>query len=81
MPDTGLGGACEVAERVRAAVASLGQPHQAVTQGVVTASIGVAVATPSLDTSPDQLVEQADVELYRAKRAGRNRVKGAGAPQ
>jgi diguanylate cyclase (GGDEF)-like protein len=78
MPATGLGGACEVAERLRAAVASLAEPHQAVASGIVTASIGVAVETPSFNTSSYRLIEQADVELYRAKRAGRNRVKAAG---
>lgn len=77
MPDTGLGAAREVAERLRAAVASLAEPHEAVADGVVTTSIGIAATTPTTDTSPDQLLEQADAALYRAKRTGRNRVTAA----
>ena len=75
MPDTGIGVARDVAERLRAAVAALAEPHGSVTAGVVTASIGVAAVTASPDGSADLLVEQADVELYRAKRAGRNQVR------
>jgi diguanylate cyclase (GGDEF)-like protein len=59
-------------------VLALAVPHPLVADRVVTASIGVAAAVPSPATTADQLVEQADVELYRAKRAGRNRVKVAG---
>ncbi|HEU5110059.1 MAG TPA: sensor domain-containing diguanylate cyclase, partial [Micromonosporaceae bacterium] len=80
MPDTSLGNAYDMAERLRAAVAALAEPHQRVANGIVTASVGVAAAIPSRDMSADHLVEQADVELYRAKRAGRNRVKAAGDP-
>jgi diguanylate cyclase (GGDEF)-like protein len=80
MPDTGIGTACDIAERLRAAVVALAEPHQAVANRVITASIGVAAVTPSSDTSTDQLVEQADLELYRAKRAGRNQVKAARYP-
>ncbi|MEJ3749267.1 diguanylate cyclase [Actinomycetes bacterium KLBMP 9797] len=78
MPDTGIGVAGDIAERLRAAVLALAMPHHLVADRVVTASIGVAAAVPSPGTTADHLVEQADVELYRAKRAGRNRVRAAG---
>jgi diguanylate cyclase (GGDEF)-like protein len=78
MPDTDLRAACEVAERLRTAVLALAVPHHMVAERVVTASIGVAATTPSPGTTADHLVEQADVELYRAKRAGRNQVQAAG---
>jgi diguanylate cyclase (GGDEF)-like protein len=80
MPEASLGIACDIAERLRAAVVALAEPHEAVAERVVTVSIGVAVATPSSDFSAEYLVEQADVELYRAKRGGRNQVKAAGYP-
>jgi diguanylate cyclase (GGDEF)-like protein len=40
----------------------------------VTISIGLAVQTPHETISPEQLQRQADVALYLAKQAGRNRV-------
>ncbi len=39
----------------------------------VRTSIGVAVTDPNLQTSPDQLLRQADVALYAAKAAGKQR--------
>jgi diguanylate cyclase (GGDEF)-like protein len=78
MPGIGIDAACDIAEHLRAAVLALAIPHPVVGSRVVTASIGVAAATPSPGSTADHLVEQADVELYRAKRAGRDRVCGAG---
>jgi diguanylate cyclase (GGDEF)-like protein len=70
--------AIEVAERVRQGV-----EHERVTENgtllgsVVTVSVGVAALTEDV-SSLEQLVEKADDELYRAKRAGKNRVTAAG---
>jgi diguanylate cyclase (GGDEF)-like protein len=70
----GLGVALDIAERVRAAVAGLDLRRQGIVG--VTVSVGVAVAD-----HPDQpiaeLLDAADRALYRAKRAGRDRVIAA----
>ncbi len=42
-----------------------------------TVSLGVAAWVPSLGTEPNELLRSADAALYRAKRAGRNRVEVA----
>ena len=70
--------AIEVAERVRHRV-----EFESVTEGEIplgssiTVSVGVASLTEGV-SSLEQLVETADDELYRAKRAGKNRVAGVG---
>ena len=43
----------------------------------VTLSIGVATVTPAPGWTPDHLLRAADIELYRAKRQGRNRISPA----
>lgn len=73
MPDTDVGDAEMVAERVRRAIAErpfdvgLGRPL------AVTVSVGVSLNETTADT-PEMLIKRADVALYRAKREGRNRV-------
>jgi diguanylate cyclase (GGDEF)-like protein len=63
-----------VAERLRAAVESLGRPHPDSSVGpVVTISVGAAVAQGQA-ANPSRLVHAADELLYRAKQQGRNRV-------
>ena len=61
-------------ERVRSAVERLAIPHAAVPAGVVTLSVGVAAYQPGDAATVEELLEQADAALYRAKSAGRNRV-------
>ncbi|MGI9353464.1 MAG: PleD family two-component system response regulator [Rhizobiaceae bacterium] len=74
MPDTNIDLAKVVAERIRLEVcahpiiASNGS-HQV----SITVSMGVACIESSDDT-PEKLLKRADVALYNAKRAGRNRV-------
>jgi diguanylate cyclase (GGDEF)-like protein len=77
LPDTDANTATVVAERVRAAVFALAEPHVEASHSVVTVSIGVAALIPTVDSRPDHLVETADAALYTAKRDGRNRVATA----
>ena len=66
--------ALDIGERVRASVAALELRRLGV--GGVSVSVGVAVANEA-DQSIDDLIAQADRALYRAKRAGRDRVIAA----
>jgi diguanylate cyclase (GGDEF)-like protein len=79
LPDTPHHTACAVAERIRARIASA--PFLVPTSGeplVATLSLGVAT-TPEHGMTLDALLHRADLALYRAKEAGRNRVAGANA--
>jgi diguanylate cyclase (GGDEF)-like protein len=53
-------------------------PHHASSVAeVVTVSIGVAMASPTLEGSPEALLHAADRALYVAKAQGRNRAIAA----
>lgn len=71
-PDPGV--ALEVGERIRAAIRSLDLAHLGVSG--VSVSVGVAVATES-DEPVEDVIATADRAMYRAKRAGRDRVVAA----
>lgn len=71
-PDTDCETALQVAERLRAAIEQLGA-HELGHPGPQTVSLGVAVQSPDESLTPEQLLDQADLALYRAKHRGRNR--------
>jgi diguanylate cyclase (GGDEF)-like protein len=71
MSGTGEAGALEFAGRIRAAVEHVDIP--ALPGVAVTISIGVAECAPG--QTVDQGLDRADIALYRAKAAGRNRVE------
>ena len=73
MPDTDIGQAEAVAERVRQSMAEKPFEVGAVRPLSVTVSVGVSIREGLADT-PESLIKRADVALYRAKREGRNRV-------
>ena len=74
LADADLTAACTVAERLRLAVAQLGLPHPAAPDiGRVSVSIGIAAMVPSDEQLCYILVAQADLALYSAKDAGRDR--------
>lgn len=79
MPGLDTETARRTAERLRISISDLAEPHVLAREGIVTVSIGVAAMTPRPDRDPDDLVGLADVELYRAKRNGRNQVRAAAA--
>lgn len=75
LPHTELDGAALVAERARAALAEREIAHQySPVAAVMTASLGVACMTPSPEGDYGELIHQADLAMYQAKRLGRNQV-------
>jgi diguanylate cyclase (GGDEF)-like protein len=77
LPETGVVGAVELAERIRE---SIGELDIKIRNGSgstpVTASVGVATMSDETD-NPDALVAAADEALYAAKAAGKDRVEVA----
>ncbi len=68
-------GALAIAERVRRNVAETNFPNEKVQpNGDLTVSVGMATFSSTISTVTD-LIREADNALYRAKRAGRNRVE------
>ncbi len=67
LPDTGLDGACVLAERFRRAV----EKARGVTDETITVSIGAATLQPGQNMN--DLVHCADKALYHAKEHGRNK--------
>jgi len=79
LPDTGRDGAFAVGERVRRRIA--GQRFLA-GDGLdirLTASVGVATL-PDAAATPDELVQAADMAMYRVKQAGKNGIQAAVPP-
>ena len=75
LPAAESASAMAVAERIRADVEALAIAHQGSPYANLTLSIGVASCIPGQTMqAPADLVEAADVALYAAKSAGRNRV-------
>ncbi|GIV05431.1 MAG: hypothetical protein KatS3mg016_1006 [Fimbriimonadales bacterium] len=67
LPNTTLEQAVQVAERIRAQISQIQNPH-----APVSASLGVA--SYRMGTPPATLLYEADAALYRAKHNGRNQV-------
>ncbi|WP_374346904.1 diguanylate cyclase [Chitinimonas sp.] len=59
-------------ERLREAVEAQAITHAASPLGVVTVTIGIALAEPLAGNSIHELLQQADTALYRGKERGRN---------
>jgi diguanylate cyclase (GGDEF)-like protein len=80
LPDTELGAAMQIAEAAREAVAKLRIGHvDSPTAAYVSISGGVAVQLPRKDMSAQQLITDADRNLFEAKHLGRNRMVAAAA--
>ena len=68
---TDVGGAQTMAERIRILVAANRELNREIPEGV---TVSIGVGTLRADDTLESLCERADSALYRAKRAGRNRV-------
>jgi two-component system cell cycle response regulator len=80
LPGANAAAAAKLAERIRSAVAAEPFVLTAQVQRNLSASVGVAVVSPSRDDNDfkalaDRLLADADAALYRAKALGRNRVQ------
>ena len=76
-PDTPLGAALHLAERLRLGVSRARTANGAISHSA-TVSIGVCQREPSM-SHMDELIKAADNALYDAKRSGRNRVAATNA--
>ncbi|WP_075292908.1 diguanylate cyclase [Pararhizobium arenae] len=75
LPDTDARSAIAIAEKIREAVRGLDTMHEGSEHGIITASIGATVFTSdSRVNGVSELVGRADLALYQAKNAGRDRV-------
>ncbi|MBL0729611.1 sensor domain-containing diguanylate cyclase [Piscinibacter sp. HJYY11] len=81
LPSCNLEGATAVAERIRGMIERAGIESAGPDSPVVTVSVGAAVATNPARTSVAALIREADAQLYKSKRDGRNRVSIAPAPE
>lgn len=74
LPEQTLGTTSMAAERLRREVEELAVPHDRSPTGVVTVSCGVAGLPSGGRKTVEELLQEADQALYRAKEGGRNRV-------
>ena len=75
LPNTNTQAALKVAKHLQETIVSLAIPHAQSSFGIVTVSLGVASLIPSDQHPAVELVNMADIALYRAKSAGRNCVE------
>jgi diguanylate cyclase (GGDEF)-like protein/PAS domain S-box-containing protein len=77
LPNTGNQGALLVANEICAAMRRCNLSHNGSPYGIMTVSAGCATMVPKLGQHGEDLIQMADEALYKAKRAGRNRVCNA----
>lgn len=78
LPETTMSSAIKLAEKLRQKIEDLQYIHEfSPTAGVITISIGIATTIPEHSQAKEDLLDQADKALYRAKNDGRNQIKAA----
>ncbi len=77
LPHQAAAAAGKAVERLRTAVQGLAVEHSASAVGVLTVSAGVSTFVPGGGMGSEELLRNADLALYEAKSAGRNRVSVA----
>ncbi|MEY3867824.1 MAG: hypothetical protein RLZZ338_1715 [Cyanobacteriota bacterium] len=74
LPNTDQKGAMNVAEKIREEIKNLHIEHRAsAVCDRVTLSLGISTLIPSVESSPEMLIQAADQALYQAKKQGRDR--------
>ncbi|MCX7821756.1 MAG: sensor domain-containing diguanylate cyclase [Brevinematales bacterium] len=76
LPNTNFQGGLIVAERIRQGIFNLQIFHINSNFGVITVSIGLSTSVPGKFEKYEELIEDADKNLYIAKAKGKNRVEG-----
>jgi diguanylate cyclase (GGDEF)-like protein len=76
-PEQSAASGAVAVERIRTSIERLAIPHSGTPGGRLTISAGVATLEPGQPRSVRDVLKEADVALYRAKRLGRNRVATA----
>jgi diguanylate cyclase len=74
LPDTALADALKIAEQIRARLAGCEPRNLETGEGYGRVTLSLGVAQYRLGEPLGELIQRADRALYRAKRAGRNRV-------
>lgn len=72
---TPLNEARNISDSMLTAVQKLNIRHAQSTHEIVTISMGIATIVPTIENNIQQLIEEADKALYRAKENGRNRAE------
>jgi diguanylate cyclase (GGDEF)-like protein len=74
LPGVGVAYAAEIAENMRKTVENSEVDFKNL-KFRITASFGISTLTPTINSSIEELIEEADKKLYKAKQNGRNRVE------
>lgn len=75
LPNTDTQGAYKVAYSMRQALEKLAIPHVAsLVSESITVTMGIATIIPKRESSPQDLLQAADLALYHAKQQGRDRI-------
>ena len=75
LPETSLGAAFQLAEKMRSSVEGEKLPHgKSPVSQHVTISVGISKMQPRKELDRSILLATADLALYEAKKCGRNRI-------